>query len=199
MPIDALLFDADGVIIFPWRFAQFLEREHGITPAQTRGFFTGVFVDCMVGQADLRAELPPFLAQWGWRGTADEFMAHWFRTEDAADPQMLNAIVELRGQGTPCYLATNQEAYRLAYMRKQMRFETHFDGIFASCEVGHMKHDAAYFAQVTQKLGLQPAHILFWDDSLGNVDTARRFGWQAEHFIDYSAFQSTIANYMPTL
>lgn len=198
MPIQAILFDADGVVIFPWRFAQFLEHEHGITPAQTRNFFTGVFVDCLVGQANLKEELPPFLAQWGWRGTADEFMTHWFRTEDAADPQMLNAVAELRSQGIPCYLATNQEANRLAYMRKQMRFDERFDGIFASCEVGHMKHDAAYFAQVTQQLGLHPAHILFWDDSLGNVEAARSFGWQAEYFTNFAAFQAIIANYAAT-
>ncbi|MCB0139116.1 MAG: hypothetical protein KDE50_04325, partial [Caldilineaceae bacterium] len=66
MAIKALLLDADGVVIFPWRFAQYLAREHGITPAQTRGFFGGVFLDCLVGRADLKEELPPFLAQWNW-------------------------------------------------------------------------------------------------------------------------------------
>ena len=197
MGIKALLLDADGVVIFPWRFAQYLTREHNITPAQTSGFFGGVFADCLVGRADLKEELPPFLAQWNWPGTVDDFMARWFRTEDAADPQMVKAIGALRAQGLPCYLATNQESHRLAYMRSQMHFDALFDGLFASCEVGHMKHDAAYFASVTQSLALEPPDILFWDDSLGNVETARAFGWHAEHFTTFTAFQHAMSEYQP--
>jgi hypothetical protein len=59
MPAKAILFDADGVVIFPWRFARHLAREHGITPEMTRGFFQGVFEDCLVGK----------MVSWrpGWR------------------------------------------------------------------------------------------------------------------------------------
>lgn len=197
MNISALLLDADGVVIFPWRFARYLEEEHAITPAQTRDFFGGVFLECLVGRADLKEELPPFLAQWGWPDTLDEFIARWFSTEDAADPQMMSVIHRLRSQGIPCYLATNQERYRLAYMREQMGFQAHLDGIFASCEVGHMKHDKAYFAEVTRQLALAPSTILFWDDSPGNIEMARAFGWQAEHFTTFAKFQEKMADILP--
>ncbi len=56
--IRAVLFDADGVIVHPYRFRAWLEREHAITPAMTAPFFNGVFSrECLVGQADL-AEAP---------------------------------------------------------------------------------------------------------------------------------------------
>jgi FMN phosphatase YigB (HAD superfamily) len=30
--------------------------------------------------------------------------------------------------------------------------------------------------------------IIFWDDSLANVDAARAHGWQAELYTDYATF-----------
>lgn len=42
-PLRAILFDADGVIIHPYRFRAWLEREHAISPAMTAPFFAGVF------------------------------------------------------------------------------------------------------------------------------------------------------------
>jgi len=41
--LRANLFDADGVIVHPYRFRAWLEREHAITPAMTAPFFAGVF------------------------------------------------------------------------------------------------------------------------------------------------------------
>jgi putative hydrolase of the HAD superfamily len=54
LSIKAVVFDADGVIIPPFRFAAYLEREHGLTPAHTGEFFRGIFHDCLVGRADLQ-------------------------------------------------------------------------------------------------------------------------------------------------
>jgi FMN phosphatase YigB (HAD superfamily) len=42
MAISAVIFDADGVVIFPWRFARYLEQEFNITREMTRGFFRGL-------------------------------------------------------------------------------------------------------------------------------------------------------------
>ena len=36
------LFDVDGVVILPWRFRNYLEREYGISPQVTREFFNGI-------------------------------------------------------------------------------------------------------------------------------------------------------------
>ncbi|MCB0337522.1 MAG: hypothetical protein KDD62_14500, partial [Bdellovibrionales bacterium] len=61
------IFDGDGVAIHAWHFARYLEQECGIGFSTTQGFFTGVFQDCMRGQAELREELEPFLLGWGWQ------------------------------------------------------------------------------------------------------------------------------------
>jgi putative hydrolase of the HAD superfamily len=194
--IQALLFDADGVVIHPWRFAEYLAREHGLTFDHTRDFFQGIFLECLVGRADLKTAIAPFLARWGWPDTVDAFLQRWFIEEDAPDRRMLAAIADLRRRGLPCYLATNQEHYRLAYMREQMGFGQIFDGIFASADIGAMKHDRAFYTTVTAALSLPADVILFWDDSAGNVAVARAYGWHAEQYIDFDAFQLTIQHYL---
>lgn len=190
--IQAVLFDADGVVVHPNRFGEYLAREHGLAHAHTRDFFQGVFLECLVGRADLRTAIAPFLARWGWPDTVDAFLERWFREEDAPDERMLAVIAEMRQRGIPCYLATNQEHYRLAYMREQMGFGQIFDGIFASAEIGAMKHDRAFYSAVTAALTLPADAILFWDDSAGNVDAARAYGWRAEHYSDFATFQAAM-------
>ena len=195
-PIRAVLFDADGVVVHPNRFGEYLAREHGLTHEHTREFFQGIFLECLVGRADLKTAMAPFLTRWGWPGTVDAFLERWFREEDAPDERMLAVIADLRQRGVPCYLATNQERYRLAYMREQMGFGQIFDGIFASAEIGAIKHDRAFYAGVTAALGLPADAILFWDDSAGNVEAARAYGWNAEHYRDFAAFQGAMQSYI---
>jgi putative hydrolase of the HAD superfamily len=51
---------------------------------------------------------------------------------------------------------------------------------FASFELGYEKPDPRIFAVVTQKLGVAPERIRFFDDKTENVRAARAAGWQAE-------------------
>jgi putative hydrolase of the HAD superfamily len=195
-PIQALLFDVDGVVVHPFRFAEYLTRDHGLTRDDTSDFFQGIFLDCLVGRADLKTAIAPFVAGWGWPGTVDMFLQRWFIEDDAPDQRMLAAIADLRRRGLPCYLATNQEHYRLAYMREQMGFGQLFDGIFASADIGAIKHDQAFYAAVTAALQLPADAILFWDDSASNVVAARAYGWHAELYRDFDAFQLIVQRYL---
>jgi putative hydrolase of the HAD superfamily len=197
VPIKAVLFDADGVVIFPWRFARYLAREHGITPEMTRGFFHGVFEDCLLGRADLKQVLPPFLRQWGWRGSVDDFVATWLEAENAVDGRVVAVIRALRGSGLMCCLVTSQERYRAEYMRATMGFAEVFDRLFFSCELGCQKPDHDYYQIVEGELGLQGQAILFWDDSALNVQSARRWGWNAEVYSEFGAFEKRLGEYLP--
>ena len=195
MTFKAMLFDADGVVILPWRFRHYLEREHRITREMTRGFFNGVFNDCLEGRTDLKAVLPPFLAEWRWPESVDDFVATWLREEDAADERVMDAIARLRGQGIVCGLATSQERYRAEYMRTAMRFAGRFDRLFFSCELGCQKPDHAYYQHITRALGLPAGEILFWDDNAANVAAARECGWQAEVYDTYERFAAIVNVY----
>lgn len=81
MSIKAIIFDADGVAIFPWRAAQLFEREYGITREMVSEFFSGIFADCLIGKADLKEELPPYLERWGWQTSVDGARASGWNAE----------------------------------------------------------------------------------------------------------------------
>jgi putative hydrolase of the HAD superfamily len=194
--IEAVILDADGVVIFPWRFARYLEREQGVTPEMTRPFFRGIFDDCLVGKADLREVLPPFLREWGWPGSVDDFIVSWLETEDAVDDRVIQVVRTLRKSGLTCCLATSQERHRAEYMKTTMGFTAIFDRLFFSCELGCQKPDPAYYELIERDLGLEGKRILFWDDSGVNVESARKRGWNAEVYTEFEPFEKALGEYL---
>ena len=192
MSIKAVIFDADGVLVFPWRFAEHLSGELGITQEATRAFFEGKFTSCLLGEADLAETLPPYLAQWGWTGSCEEFMQLWFSVEDAVDVRVLGAVQKLREVGYGCCLASNQEAHRSEYLRTVMGFGAEFDTLFFSCEIGFKKPDARFYEAVETALGLNGEEIVFWDDSPRHVAAAQERGWQAKLYTDYEDFERQV-------
>jgi len=196
MNIKAILFDADGVVIHPRRFANHLESI-GITRQMTRDFFLGIFGQCLLGQEDLKTVLPPFLKTWGWDGSVDAFVDLWFSIENAPDQRVLNSIHTLRQLGYICCLGTLQEAHRAAYMRNVMGFADLFDHLFFSCEVGFTKQEPEYYQHIIQTLGLAPEQILFWDDSARNVEYARKAGLQAEVYSNFETYETRMKPLFP--
>jgi putative hydrolase of the HAD superfamily len=198
MTIKAICFDADGVVINPQKqFSRRLEKEHGISPSMTQKFFCGVFNDCLVGKANLKEVLPTFVKEWGWKGSADEFINTWLLTDHVVDDRIINAIQTLRRNGIICCLATSQEHNRAEYMKCKMGFQDMFDHLFFSCEMGCQKPDHAYYRHIEKILNLEKGSILFWDDASLNVKAARECGWNAEIYNDFSAFEKITKKYIP--
>ena len=198
MSVQAVVFDADGVLVFPDRFGEHLTREHKITQEATQAFFQGKFHDCLLGTADLAEVLPPYLKEWGWQGSAEEFMQLWFSVEDAIDVRVLEWAQALRQAGFVCCLASNQEPHRAEYMREVMGFSAHFDHLFFSGALGMKKPDAGFYEAIETALGLSGEQIAFWDDSPSHINTAKQYGWQAELYTSYEAFQPQAAALMGT-
>jgi putative hydrolase of the HAD superfamily len=194
-----ILFDVDGVLVHPQlRFRDYVERNHGITPEMTAPFFRGPFLACVTGHASLNEELGVYLDQWGWSGTADNFIETWLREDTTPDAAMLEFIASLRRRGFKCYVASVQERNRAAYLREIVGFAGAFDGTFFSCELGAAKPDPAFYEKVHEQLA-RPAHeLLLIDDSRACVDAALSAGWQAFHYrgpTDLSRLASMITDY----
>ncbi len=194
--IQAVIFDADGVLTEPWGFARHLRDEYGYSQEQLRDFFYGPFQDAMAGQGDIREMLPPFLEHWQWPGTLDDFIDLWMREDDRLDEQVMAVVDEVKADGITCCLATNQEQHRARYMREEMGFAQRFDRLFFSCEIGHTKPHPDFFVCVTEALGLVPAAILFFDDAEKNVAAARDYGWHAHQFVDVETLRADLSRYL---
>ena len=176
--IKAVVFDYDGVVA-AGNFADQLEHEYGIGSEQQSDFWDIQFAQAAVGQADFRAMIPAFIEKWGLQISSQDFLSAWCQSGCIENTLALKITTELRKSGLPVYLATNQEPYRSEYLRSQMDFDRRFAATFTSHDLGVMKPDAAFFEAISTRLGLQPAEILFIDNSKRNVDAARSFGWQA--------------------
>lgn len=195
--IQVLLLDADGVVVPPNRFALYRQRQLGISEEMAIKFFDGPFLACLVGKADLKQAIAPFLRRWKWRGSVDAFLQRWFDEENAVDPRVMEEVGRVRRAGLRCGLATNQERYRLDYLRHAMGLEQAFDAVFGSAEIGALKDDLRFYERVTRQLDVPRQAVLFWDDSARNVQAARAFGWQAELYQGFEDFHSALADYLP--
>jgi len=195
--IKAVLFDVDGVLANGALFSQHLELDYGITQQMVSPFFQGRFQQCLVGSADLKQELAQHVAQWGWPGSVDEFVDYWFQCEHVINEPLLQVAQQLRQRGLRCYLATDQEKYRTAYILDQMGFADSFDGMFSSAHIGYTKRDQRFFAHILQALHpVKATEILFWDDTPTKVESARSAGIHAEVYSDFTDFTEKMKQYL---
>ncbi|HSX33283.1 MAG TPA: HAD-IA family hydrolase [Candidatus Saccharimonadales bacterium] len=190
--ITALIMDADGVLINAEGFSKSLARDYNVDPVKEKEFFTGPFQECLVGRADLKESIAPYLPSLGWTGSVDELLAYWFRVEHSIDEPLVTYLQTLRQRSLQVVLATNQERYRTEYMLEHMGFQSAFDKIYSSAFVGLKKPALAFYAKVHDDLGVPKDQILFWDDDPRNIDGARQYGIHAEFYTDFPSFVQTM-------
>jgi putative hydrolase of the HAD superfamily len=180
--VRAVLFDADGVLqraVPGWK----ANLEALVAPGRAEEFLAEVMLSergPLRGESSFRDELAKVLTRWNVTAPLDEVLANWTRIE--VFPDMVEVVRELRATGTACYLATNQQAFRTAYMRANLGYDDLLDGAFYSCELGLAKPDPAYFGTILERIGRTGAQTLFIDDNESNVEGARAAGLHAEHF-----------------
>lgn len=179
--IKVLLLDGDGVTIKQHRYFSDMYAEKNNVPIEKiTPFFKDKFSACQKGQADLKKEIEPYLKDWKWDRSADEFLKLWFETETQPDQEVLDFAQTLRSKGITVYLATDQEKYRAEYMNNQLGFSKYFDGTFYSCDVGHRKSEKEYFEYILQDLKASPAEVAYLDDDKENIQIAKQLGIDAK-------------------
>ncbi len=197
--IKVILFDVDGVILFPLTkyFSVRLSELLGLPIEKILPFFDGPYKACMMGKLDLKEALAPYLAAWNWTGTMDELLEFWFEAEADVDKELIACIDTLREQGVVCLIATNQEKYRAEYMFQKIGFNKSFDKLYAAGNLGVAKPDHAFFQTIVDDLkGVAKEEILFWDDQLKNVESAREYGIHAEQYTTLPDFENKMHNYI---
>ena len=68
-----------------------------------------------------------------------------------------------------------------------------FRDIVVSGDERLAKPDPAIYALAAARFGRAPATMLFIDDSLANVESARKCGWHGHHFIDAETLRDDLA------
>ncbi len=180
--VTVVLWDADGV----------LQRVTGGGEESMRPSVAGRIEDiegfleaaywaerpALAGEVSWLDVLPGLLERWGVADTYDDVVRGWLSIEPVeATHDLLRA---LRQAGLRCYLATNQAEHRGVHMRDVMGYGELFDGAFYSYEMRVAKPDPGYFRFIVDSLGVPAEEMLFLDDRLDNVESARSVGLRAE-------------------
>ena len=184
MTIQAILFDADGVVQRQrMEFRSILSDVLGSGRDDFDAFLQDIFKTerpALTGQRNFVDDLGDVLLKWNCRGTVQEALRAWEQIH--VDDGMLNRIKALQASGLYCGLATNQQAYRARYMSETLGYREIFDREFYSCALGYVKPDPGYFQAILEEMGIPADDVLFIDDHEPNVRAARQVGLNASLF-----------------
>ncbi len=180
MVIKCILFDCDGVIITSEKFSDLYQKRYDLSNDEMLPFFEGDFQKCIVGKADLKEIIKSWLPKWKWKGSIEEFLQLWFKSENKIDERIVKLITILRKKGIKCCLATNQEKYRTDYLKTHMGFKNLFDHIFSSADIGHKKPKKEFFEfilnEMKNKYNICALEIMYFDNSQRHINSAKKLG-----------------------
>lgn len=194
---STVLFDADGVLTLPEEvFSVVYARSHGLDNELFETFFRTEWRDFVTGKRDLKQAITENPELWQWPGDADGLLEYWFKTEDVRNESLITLIREMGQQGISCYLATEQEKYRAAYM-KEVMFNGLFVDHFVTADIGCTKSEPEFYEAILKQLRankpeLCPDDVMFFDDSQSKIDTALSVGLDARLYTGVDAVRSAI-------
>jgi len=79
---------------------------------------------------------------------------------------------------------SNTQAIHWRHIIEEMTSEDLFDACYLSHEMGMEKPADDIYLAVQQREAVSPEQIIFIDDTLENIETARRLGWHSIHHVD---------------
>jgi|AraplaMF_Cvi_mMS_1032046.scaffolds.fasta_scaffold00012_260 putative hydrolase of the HAD superfamily len=197
--MKVLMVDVDGVLVHGrpqdgLPLFTFLERDLGLSPERLQQeFFKPYWSEIIVGREPLMPRLESVLSKIAPHLSAEALAAYWFENDSRLDHAFLDALAHYRADGIRIFLATNQEHMRATYLMKELGLAAHVDGIFYSAALGHRKPSEAFYALASERAEASPSDIVFIDDVQENIESARRFGWQAIHWTGEIALDAALA------
>lgn len=106
----------------------------------------------------------------------------------------ISGVLATAAAKLPLYAFSNTNRPHQAYFTERFGgLLRHFRQVFASSDIGLRKPDAEAFQFVVDAIGVPAGRILFFDDSLANVEGARACGLQAVHVTSNATVHDALA------
>jgi 2-haloacid dehalogenase len=190
--VDAVVFDLGGVLI-DWN-PRHLYRQLFADDNEMEDFLANVCTMAWHRQHDLGADTQDSCRRLAERHPAyqDEIMAWAERGEEMIADQLDDAVAvleEVKATGTRCYALSNMEAETFPIRHERFAFMNMFDGCVISGIEGVAKPDERIFQILLERYDLDPAAIVFADDTRRNVEAARVLGINAVHYTSAHQFR----------
>ena len=192
---DAVVFDFGGVLIRPiTNKIGVLADRAGLEVEELVEILMGPLAESTshhpwhraergeIGVDDLQVHVGPYADASGVELHGDE-IAFLFEIDFSVIDPVVQRVRTLRADGYRTALVTNSFEYFRPTLEELVDM-TLFDVVVDSSEVGHRKPEPAIYELTSDRLGVDPARIIFLDDFGPNVAGARTAGWTAIHVTD---------------
>ncbi len=182
------LMDVDGVIVTgrPSDGAAWwtdLEQHFGFDKSALRThFFAPFWQDIVRGRDQLLPRLAEALIAMQSPASPEAVRDFWFSQDARIDRKVCAWMDRRRAAGHRVMLATNQDHSRAAHLLDNLGLRDHCDGAYTSAAIGFAKPDAAFFDGIAKAEDRQVTDLILIDDTMENVEAAKRCGWQAYHY-----------------
>jgi FMN phosphatase YigB (HAD superfamily) len=195
-PVDALLFDLGDVVIridFARVFARWAALAGGDAALLRERFSHDVpYQRHERGEIDTAAYFESLRETLGVDLDDARLLEGWnvvFIEEMPGIKELLKRIAPR----IPIYAFTNTNpAHAAHYAKRFAPVLGHFRKVFASYEMGLRKPEPAAFARIVREIGVPGSRILFFDDTLANVEAARACGLQAVQVTSDETVRDTV-------
>ena len=193
--VDAVVFDV-GKVLVEWE--RDLPFRRLITDPAERAWFMDTVIplawhgehDAGRSAAEMIAERSALYPEYAHLIVA--WLSHFNETIPGPVPGSEEIVGELHARGVPLYAITNFGADTWAGFAPTWRLRDRFIEIVVSGDEQLAKPDPAIYALAAGRFGRAPETMLFIDDSLPNVTSARACGWHAHHFVDAAGLRTEL-------
>ena len=181
-PVEALLFDFGGVVVeidFDQVFARWAELA-GVPFGNVKPRFEHgtAYQQHERGEIEAPAYFEALRQELGIDLTDADFEDGWQRIFGPPIEPVVALLPALRGR-LPLYLFSNTNRLHHSYWERVYAEALRpFHRHFISFEMGVRKPEPESFAQVSRAIGVPLERILFFDDTVANIEGARAVGLQ---------------------
>jgi putative hydrolase of the HAD superfamily len=184
-PADALLFDLGRVVIgidFDRAFARWAAHARCDRALIAECFRRDVsHRRHETGEIDSKEFFAGLQAAFGIAISHDQFLDGWNAIFVGEVPGMAELLARA-ARRLPLYAFTNTNPdHELVWSQRFAGVLANFKDIYVSSRIGLRKPEAAAFDYVVKAIGVPAGRIVFFDDSIDNVEGARACGLQAVH------------------
>ncbi|WP_369026794.1 HAD family hydrolase [Qipengyuania sp. RANM35] len=195
MAIQAVVFDV-GKVLYQWDLS-LLMRKVESDPERLRELVEEVVTVDWHSQHDagvpLAEMVPARIAEYPHHAEALRAYATRFNeTIPGPVPGSHDLVSRLDARGVPIFGITNFGAEFWAEFRPTAPVFDVFRDIVVSGEEKLAKPDPAIFKLAERRFGHPANAMLFIDDSLANVESAKACGWQVHHFADAQTLEADL-------
>ncbi len=197
VPVDAFLFDFGGVLV-EIDFGQVLAHWAGsarvdAAALQARFRMDDFYVQHEIGRIDAGEYFASLRERLGIDISDADFAAGW-DTVFVREIPGIRSVVQAAARERPLYLFSNTNVSHHRFWASQYAdLLAPFRRIFVSNELGKRKPAPEAFHAVAQAIDVPPERILFFDDTLDNVNGALAVGMQAVHVKSVADIERAIA------